>query len=262
MRSNLFETMEPRQMLTGVTLTPDQTLHIDGSAGGDRIVVENARGKLNVLLITPKKTYAYRLKPTLVKRLVIGSGRGNDIINVTASTLRSAVIATAAGDDAVYAHGNALLIDGGDGNDRITTINNTGAGTNNLVGGNGSDRLNARGGMNHLDGGTGNDILYHAGNTPVFDTPLSKESPASLARSMVEANRSYDSRANLVGGSGNDLFYAASDDKIIGGKGRDHMLLQADIPGLRRPVHRLDAQADVFSRVDAHGVEIAQISLY
>ncbi|HEY0009954.1 MAG TPA: hypothetical protein VGB55_14600, partial [Tepidisphaeraceae bacterium] len=139
--NHLIEAIEPRRMMAGVSVSASQTLVIEGTRGDDSISVHNSRGKVKVSITSGDETSSYRFKASQVKRLAVSGNRGNDTIHFSASTLRSAEISGGSGDDRIYAEGNTLLILGGEGNDRITTVNKTGRGVNTLIGHLGRDRL-------------------------------------------------------------------------------------------------------------------------
>ncbi len=91
-------------------------------------------------------------------------------------------------DDSVT-HG--LVIDGGNGNDRIVG----GSGDDTLIGGAGNDHLDGRGGADRLDGGDGDDQLYGGAG-----------------------------KDTLLGGNGSDWLHGgAGDDKLLGGAGDDQL---------------------------------------
>jgi len=109
-------------------------------------------------------------------------------------------------------------VDGGAGNDRITTGagNDTitgGAGKNTLTGGAGDDRINGSGGRDLIFGGDGADRLYGNAGDDTLD-------------GGGGVDRAWGGEGNdlLIGGGGNDkLFGEGGDDTLIGRAGADFL---------------------------------------
>lgn len=106
------------------------------------------------------------------------------------------------GNDVIKVFANRGEIDGGDGNDQITSFGPYGQEVS-ITGGLGNDRITTGGGGGTVDGGAGNDVLD--------------------ARPVVLDL--YRSGMTLIGGPGNDTLYGGPDiDLLNGGDGDDRLV--------------------------------------
>ncbi|WDZ94926.1 calcium-binding protein [Herbaspirillum sp. WKF16] len=80
------------------------------------------------------------------------------------ASVKARVLASTAGNDALYGYGVDDVIDGGDGNDTITGY----AGNDILYGGRDDDALYGSEGCDRLDGGSGNDYLSGGSGTDTY----------------------------------------------------------------------------------------------
>jgi Ca2+-binding RTX toxin-like protein len=136
---------------------------------------------------------------------------GNDEIGLNTSNLAVSVYG-GLGSDTISATGSYGHIEGGDGDDYITTITGTDD-DNYLSGGDGNDTIysSADWSANTIIGGAGFDTYFAHGNIDVS--------------AETEGSRAYAGTASTVtGGSGNDVFYGSSNaDTLIGAGGADYL---------------------------------------
>jgi Ca2+-binding RTX toxin-like protein len=160
---------------------------------------------------------------------IINLGAGNDIFdgavgNVLGGTGND-IINAGAGNDIVYAWGvGNKIIDGGTGNDVISV---RGSGNVSIIGGDGNDRVSvvdfARGVIDQhiIFSGTGDDSISAESSDDIF---------------IVDAGSGNDfidiatKKGAFDAGDGNDDIYAlfASDNKILGGRGNDLIILDSN----------------------------------
>jgi hypothetical protein len=202
-------------------------VEIDGTNNNDTIAVTksgSAQGKVVVKINNVVKgTFSF------TGGIVVHALSGNDNISIDSAITRQTLIFGEAGNDTVSGGGGSDVIVGGDGNDKLTGN----AGRDLLFGGNNSDSLN---------GGADDDLL-DAGTTH-FDIDIA--SLCKLQDEWVRTDKTYAQRVTditsggglngsvelnknttfssttlkdtLTGGSGNDLFFAASTGDILSDK--------------------------------------------
>ncbi len=127
-----------------------RTLIITGSSGNDSIVVKGSGSSVNVTMNGGSATF------NNVKKIAVQGGLGNDIINLGATSLPSAVDG-GGGFDTITGGGGADTLHGGSGNDSIVG----GFGPDQLFGDDGDDKIDAVDGTPDpkVDGGAGNDTI-------------------------------------------------------------------------------------------------------
>ncbi len=158
--------------------------------------------------------------------LVIGGG-GDDIIF---SGSGHDLISGGLGDDSIDAGDGDNLLYGNDGNDFI------GAGTGNdiVFGGNGDDQIYAGDGDNYIDGGVGNDYISTGeGNDTVYGGVGNDQIQAGGGDDVLYGGDGID----VVSGEGategdetvdGNLYYATSDDTLLGADGNDTFVIGAE----------------------------------
>ncbi|MEQ5872037.1 hypothetical protein J4E08_19355, partial [Sagittula sp. NFXS13] len=111
------------------------------------------------------------------------------------------------GDDVMFAAAAFVRMDGGSGDDRMTSI----SGDANLYGGSGNDSIFADGIDNYIDGGTGHDYIESlAGKAHILGGSGNDTIQAQGLHNLIEA------------GAGNDKIYAyAGENNVQGGDGND-----------------------------------------
>jgi hypothetical protein len=145
----------------GAVLVPDPC-----GDGGDAVLVHGTAGNDSILInpVGSTGSYAVTLNGSSLgtfsaPRVLIVAGAGDDSVQVAGSVTASAWLFGDAGNDRLYAGGNASVVAGGDGNDELLG----GSGRDLLIGGRGADRL---------VGNAGDDILI-AGYTNHDDNLVS-----------------------------------------------------------------------------------------
>ena len=262
--STPIESLEPRRYASQTPYLDDGgTLVVTGTRRNEAITVDtDGAGRITAVVRVGRKVMAAaRFKPSQVKALAIDGAAGRDTITVRAEGISESVIHGGGGNDLVFAVGSNLKIHGDAGDDRVTAEASINAETNFLFGGAGRDRLTAGAGSFELDGGDGNDILFHAGWAPAFDTPVRSDRKGLLIETVLHAFRTEDGEATLKGGAGNDLIYAASNDGVWGGGGRDHLLFDMTTPGKKKPRATYDPQNVLVERMGAYEIEVTQITV-
>jgi titin len=220
----------PTNKVSTITDPCDSTktaIEIDGTNSNDTISVTRsgtAQGKVVVKINNVNKgTFSF------TGSIVVYGLNGNDNISIDAAITRQTFIFGQAGNDTISGGGGSDVIVGGDGNDKISGN----AGRDLLFGGNNTDSLN---------GGADDDLL-DAGTTH-FDTDIA--SLCKLQDEWVRTDKTYAQRVTditgggglngsvelnknttfssttvkdtLTGGSGNDLFFAASTGNVLSDK--------------------------------------------
>jgi hypothetical protein len=127
-----------------------RTLIITGTAGNDSIVVKGSGSSVTVNMNGGSATF------NNVKKIAVQAGEGNDNINLSGTSLPSAVDGRG-GADTIIGGGGADVLHGGAGNDSIVG----GFGADQLFGDDGDDKIDAVDGTSDpkVDGGAGNDII-------------------------------------------------------------------------------------------------------
>ena len=169
-----------------------QTLIVRGTDSGDTIGVTRRGPKIEASL----NGRATAFPATLIRRVLIESGNGNDIVNADRLSI-------------------PLTVNAGTGNDRVTGGDSTDVlrgegGKDTLLGGRGDDTLDGQSGHDYLVGGEGNDLLS-----------------GGSGDDRMEGNAGRDT---LYGRAGNDaLFGGSGNDRLDGGDGNDHLMGQAGL---------------------------------
>ena len=206
----------------------ETAIEIFGTNGNDTITVAksgSSQGKAVVKINGVNKgTFSFS------GSIIVHALSGNDSVSIDSAITRNTIIFGEAGNDTISGGGGSDVIVGGDGNDKISGNN----GRDILIGGDGSDSLN---------GGNDDDIL-DAGSTQ-FDADIS--SLCKLQDEWTRTDKNYTFRVQhitqggglngsvklnasttfsstalkdtLTGGSGSDLFFAASSGDKITDKG-------------------------------------------
>lgn len=148
-----------------------------------------------------------------VKFASVDGGTGNDVITTSEDSSGRVVVRASVGDDRVVVGDGRDRVDGGPGNDSITAGN----GIDVVFGSSGNDTLTAGSGADGLFGGSGDDVLNGGTGT---DTLV-----GSAGNDVINAGNG----GILHGGSGNDtltggagtvkMYGGAGDDREIGGSG-------------------------------------------
>lgn len=178
------ETFEDRRVPAAVTasLGADGILHVNGTAGNDRINVREQHNQISVVgvRIASNGTMLTSVSAGQIKGIDVVGGAGNDIINLNSGAVAGfqaitvpANVQGGAGNDSIVGGAGNDTIAGGTGNDTISgavgddvisgatgnDILNGGAGDDDLSGGDGNDTLNGGVGSDLLNGGTGTDDM-------------------------------------------------------------------------------------------------------
>lgn len=137
---------------------------------------------------------------------VIKGTNGLDILNGTSKP------------DKIYGLKGQDSINGGRGDDWLYGD----AGDDTIEGNSGSDRLHGGAGADELRGGSGNDILYAGGNSGGNDDILYGDDGNDTLYGSSTLGTSTLGNCTLIGGNGNDTFYALTKGTSIdGGDGND-----------------------------------------
>jgi len=133
------QSLEPRRFMDATALLADGVLTITGTEGRDVISVSlDATDATRLDVVANKQSFGFDVAD--VGSIVINTAGGNDV--VTVSEKNGAITIP-------------MVVDGGAGNDRITT----GSGDDVVTGDAGNDSVNGGAGNDQLDGGVGNDSL-------------------------------------------------------------------------------------------------------
>ena len=207
------------------------------TAATDLVIEDNANqasGGFDIVRSTINTTLTANVEQLMLEGGAVTTGTGNDGNNVLHGLGAS----------------QALTLDGGLGND---TLYGSLAGGNTLIGGAGEDKLFARGNANTLVGGSNNDSYYSESATDTiieasasgFDTLYVNYAVSTLAANveqMILQNNAVSATANSLdnymsstathgvtmdGGAGSDVINGtAYDDILIGGLGNDQLDLR------------------------------------
>jgi Ca2+-binding RTX toxin-like protein len=129
----------------------------------------------------------------------------------------------------------SIIVNGGDGNDRIVNDTNLaawmtggngndsiwgGSGNDSLYGAAGADQLTGRGGNDSLSGDAGNDTLFGDAGNDTLNGGLGDD--LLVAGDGNDVAYGGDGNDTIWGGAGHDLLYGdAGADRILGGLGND-----------------------------------------
>jgi Ca2+-binding RTX toxin-like protein len=182
------EGLESRTLLSA-TLS-DGVLTVTGTAGADRIEVQNRsdKGQIKLELNGRETKYAF----SSVTKIVIDGLAGNDVISYSGR------------DGGLNVPG---VLNGGDGDDSIEG----GLGNDTITGGNGNDRLQGKNGNDRISGGAGNDWIEGGNGNDTLNGDSGNDD--------IWGNAGND---RLNGGSGDDdLSGGSGTDVIFGNSGND-----------------------------------------
>ncbi|HMB09119.1 calcium-binding protein, partial [Saliniramus sp.] len=197
----------------------DAILNIAASADGDgsdassvRLVAqfdnEHQRGVESIVFADGTIWYTGQLRANYLENATTD---GDD--EIFGFDDRDDTIIGGAGEDILRGGSGNDTLHGGDGNDRLEA----GTGNNELFGGDGNDRLVSNRGTNSFDGGAGNDTVDYSYSSASWEFNLGAE--YARTGSVTEMLVSIE---NVIGGSGNEIFYGNAADNIFsGGRGSD-----------------------------------------
>ena len=206
----------------------DGTLTLNGTGGADTVRIHAApvvQGGPVVWRVRVNEFYR-AVAPAAVKRIVVTTGSGDDVIDLSAIGVATAIYGGSGNDILEGGTGNDLL-DGGTGADEmhgngsIDTADygtRTAAVTVTLADGNNNDGQtgewdNVFADVENVNGGSGNDVLRGS-------------SVANVLRGSGGNDQLFGGAGNdtLLGNSGNDLLRGeAGNDRLDGGSGADDM---------------------------------------
>ena len=209
----------------------DKAVICTGTAGDDTIkVTMNDNGSLLININGESTMYP----GSVIPRLIIDGGRGNDTITVDEKVNVSLRITGGEGNDFIIAgSGSDVIVDnyganhieGGAGNDRIIAHGldgqtNAKGWANELHGGEGDDYLEGGNGRDLMHGGAGYDVLYGlGGNDELHGDAGNDYLDGGEGNDLLEGGAGND---NLIGGKGNDVLRGGEgDDLLIGASGND-----------------------------------------
>lgn len=207
-RPAMYQTLEPRQLLAGITFDPVQgVVRVEGTAQADDVRVDQESATEISVELVGVDTQTF--DQSLVQRIVVAAYGGDDRFR-NDTNVPSLVFGHAGNDD----------LSGGAGDDELRG----GEGDDDLDGGGGDDFLSGDNGNDQLDGGTGNDFLVGGeGNDEAFgragdDTLLGNGGNDFLrgdnGNDRVFGNAGAD---EMWGGDGDDLLLGHEDDDVIFG---------------------------------------------
>lgn len=175
---------------TGITATLSAagTLQITGTPKADTIIVTDVKGVIALQHANIKFNgkSVQSIPDGSVKTITVIGGDGNDTIQVTG----------------LMFHGDAMILDGGKGNDHITGS----AGADDLRGGDGDDTLDGGKGDDILNGGKGADVLQGRAGADQL-----------LGGAGNDTLNGGDGNDSLNGGDGNDTLNGAAGTNVLNG---------------------------------------------
>ncbi|MDO5297573.1 MAG: hypothetical protein Q4F00_13270 [bacterium] len=156
-------------------------------------------------------------------------GDGDDEINVTSGGADGSIVVSVNGRETRYSAEEAkrLIIDSGNGNDRITVDEKVqanlhitgGDGDDAITGGSGQDTIYDNYGGNTIDGGAGDDTVVAHGFDRDGTSVHGNTIIGGAGRDYIETGAGNDT---IEGGDGGDVIYAgAGNDTVRGGAGDD-----------------------------------------
>ena len=191
----VVELVERRRLLS-VSLSAG-TLRVYGTESADEVAFALQRGDASTLRVSVNGAVT-KFRAGDVTMIVIGTGGGDDVINLGGLGFKTKIDA-GAGDDSVVGGAARDRVSGGDGNDSIRGLG-------------GADTLHAHAGDDVVDGGAGDDLIDGADGSDLLR--------GRDGHDVVAAGRGND---RLDGGDGNDVLRGdADDDVILCGSGDDH----------------------------------------
>jgi hypothetical protein len=203
-----FETLEPRQLLSGgsfplgVSLQKTKAgfdLLITGTKKADRIgITQDERG------IVIRDGTASKLIKAKLHQIIVNGGEGNDLIGVDSSIKIRAALNGGSGHDVIVGGGGNDAINGGAGNDSVYG----GGGNDTVVGAAGNDSLYGNTGNDSLVGGAGDDVLVTVGGGRYdtlegdagFDSFWTDASSREVVTDKLSADETYNGAWHQVDG--------------------------------------------------------------
>ncbi len=253
-RSPQVESLERRDLLSGVSFSDDGIVHVEGTPAADEIGAFVQGERFVVSLNGDVKMFPN----DRVKGLHVRALAGDDVIKVDASVHQQTELRGGRGDDSIAGGSGNDYIEAGAGNDRVDAGATTNAGWNVVFGGAGDDTLIGGRGRDAIVGGAGNDeIRSGAGDDTVLgdgpnslrEVPLPQPNEPATAGLTADAHGRVDvvsvdptdppadpfalhkylsrvssiNRGNdsIVAGSGHDLVFAGAGNDRVAGDGAD-----------------------------------------
>ena len=202
-----------------VLVGDENDLAFDGGGGIDILKFENFSGFMRAtndsLTMNGNKITSKSGNFARIAGFDITGSNGDDTFDLDQFSGFRANIDARGGDDTIRIAVNSGLIQGGPGDDRITSVSEFSYGLT-LNGDGGNDRITVAGAAS-IDGGSGDDVIDARGNTGGFSSGIS--ATGGPGNDLI-----YGSNFNdlLDGGTGNDdIFGRLGSDSMIGGPGRD-----------------------------------------
>ena len=143
---------------------------------------------------------------------------GNDVLSFLPGVIENDL-----GEQVTFPFGVPVVVDGGTGNDRITS----GIGDDRVSGGPGRDRINTGLGNDELWGGPDGDVLNGGRGSDTIHGDA--QPPADVGPALPEGEIFFDGNDILIGGPGSDsLFGNGGNDEIMGGPGSNTPFVDPD----------------------------------
>lgn len=167
---NHTESLEPRQLLSSVSLTSG-VLNVVGNTSGDNVLTVDYRNNnkdIIAIIGALSKTYS----ASSISSINIVGGSGVDRVYVNPAITKATKITGNAGNDSIRGGGGNDSILGGDGNDTLLGWGGNdsiygGNGNDKIDGGDGADTVKGEAGTNNVEGGAGADVIQVNSNSPV-----------------------------------------------------------------------------------------------
>jgi len=190
-------------------VSSDQLVFTTGSANDKLEVTRNTDGSLNVTV----NGEAYKVEMAQDQALTLRTGGGNDTIDVASDVKVNLIVDGGDGDDTITTGAGNDIVDGGAGNDTIKT----GAGSDDVFGNSGVDTIDAGAGNDVVYGGDGDDILAGgAGDDYVEGGAGNDRISGNDGKDMLSGGIGDD---NIDSGAGNDVVYAGQGKDTIANSG-------------------------------------------
>jgi Ca2+-binding RTX toxin-like protein len=202
----IFESLERRNMLTGVTVEGG-ALTIAGSKLADNIQVEVSGNNLVVNMNGQQTTTPAWL--VTGRAIVIDGLAGNDEITIAEGVTYTTTIHGGAGNDTIRGGDLDDLLFGNAGNDTI-------------FGGEGKDTITGGAGVDTIHGDDGDDLINgDAGNDTIFGDAGKDECHGGAGNDIIHGG---DGKDYLLGEAGKDVLYGdAGADDLTGDAGNDEL---------------------------------------